>query len=167
MERSSTVAPRCHAGGYPVEWQTLGPGIRQRTEQDLAVILRDDPAVEENDRTVVGFRADEATEALAQAQRGLRQLKLHERIVVALGPTLNERIVGHAERKPRDHDAAEHVARQVYPLPERLRAEENGSALCEALEERATRAVDALCEHREAIRLERAELRGRLAQRGV
>src|SRR5207245_9617689 len=64
VERSSTVAPRCHAGGYHVEWQKLGPGIRQRTEKDLAVILSDDPAVEENDHTIVGTRADGPSDAL-------------------------------------------------------------------------------------------------------
>src|SRR5438270_10899413 len=111
VERLSTITPRCHAVGYPAEWQVLRPRVGERAEQDLPVIPGDDAAVEEYDRAVVGLGADEPAEALAKPKRGLRQLKLQEGVVVALGPPLHERIVGHAEGQPRDHDATEDVAR--------------------------------------------------------
>src|SRR5438309_10395581 len=139
----------------------LGARIRQRVQQDLSVVLGDDASVEEHDGTVVRLRADEPAEALAKPQGRLRQLELDERIVVALGPPLHERIVGHAERKPCDDDAAKDIARQVDTLPKRLRAEKHGAALSEALEQRTARAVDALGQHSEAVALERSESRGR------
>ena len=65
IERSSTVTPRRHAGGYAVEWQMLGARIGQRAEQHLAVVPRHDTAVEEHDGAVVGLGADQPAEALA------------------------------------------------------------------------------------------------------
>src|SRR5213595_1086864 len=117
-QRSSTITPRCHAAGYAAEWQVLRPRVGERAEQDVPVIPGDDAAVEEYDRAVVGLGADEPAEALAKPKRGLRQLKLQEGVVVALGPSLHERIVGHAEGQPGDHDATEDVARQIDAFPE-------------------------------------------------
>src|SRR5439155_20284172 len=118
LPRSSTITPRCHAAGYAAEWQVLRPRVGERAEQDVPVIPGDDAAVEEYDRAVVGLGADEPAEALAKPKRGLRQLKLQEGVVVALGPSLHERIVGHAEGQPGDHDATEDVARQIDAFPE-------------------------------------------------
>src|SRR6266568_4861308 len=109
FKRSSTVTPRRDAGGYCVEWQMLGACIGQRAEQHLPVVLGDDPAVEKYDGAVVGLRPNEPAKALTQPQRGLRQLKLHERVLVTLGSALNERIVGDTEGQPDDHDAAQGV----------------------------------------------------------
>src|SRR5467141_5009007 len=145
----------------------FGTRVGKGAEQDLSVIFRDDAAVQEHDGTVIGLCSDEPPEALAEPQRRLRQLELHEGVLVTLGPSLYERIVGHAERKPGDHDAAEDVAGQVDACPEGLRAEQHGPALREALEERAARAVDALRQDREALSFERAEARRRIAQARV
>src|SRR5256885_14384402 len=141
--------------------------IRQRTQEHFPVIPRDDATVEKHDGAVVGLGADEATEALTEAKSSLRQLKLHERVVVALGSPLDQRIIGHAEGQPDDHDAAEDVARQVHALPEGLRAEEHRAALRETLKERTTRAVNALREDRETLAFERAQARRRVSKARV
>src|SRR5207248_7842599 len=109
---------------------------------------------EEHDGAPVRARSDESAEALAQSQRGLWEVELAERILVSLGASLDERVIGHEERQPRDHHALEDLARQVDALPERLRAEENGPARGEAFEQRAARSIDPLSEHRDAGLLE-------------
>src|SRR5437764_11910399 len=141
--------------------------IRQRTEQHLPVIPGDDATVEKHDGAIVGLGADEAAEALTEAKSRLRQLKLHEGVVVALGSSLDQWIVRHAEGQPDDHDATEDVARQVDSLPEGLRAEEHRAALREALEERTARAVDALRQDRETLAFERAQARRRVSKARV
>src|SRR6266513_1630731 len=137
----------------------FGARIGQRTEEHFPVVPGDDATVEEHDGAIVGLGADEAAEALTKAKSSLRQLKLHEGVVVALGSSLDQRIVGHAEGQPDDHDAAEDVARQVHALPERLRTEEHRAALREALEERTPRAVNSLRQDRETLALECAQAR--------
>src|SRR5207247_10788998 len=98
-------------------------------------------------------------------QRRLRDLELGERILVALGAALNERIVGDRERQARDHDAAQEIAGEVDTLPERLRAQEHGTPRGEAPEERAPRAVHARREHGDTGLLERTEAGGGVAAR--
>lgn len=66
VERSSTVTPRCHADGYPVECHMLGPRIGQGAEQDLPVVPGDHAPVEQHDRAVVGLRADQPSEPLPE-----------------------------------------------------------------------------------------------------
>src|SRR5437899_7021036 len=90
-----------------------------------------------------------------------------KRVVVALGAALDERIVGHRERQPRDDYAAQEIAGQVDTLPERLGAEQHGLSGHEALEQRAARAVDPLREHGDTGLVEPAESAGDVAHRGV
>ena len=102
-------------------------------------------------------RSDEAAEALAQTQCGLWEVELAERILISLRASLNEGVVGHEERQPRDDHALEDLARQIDALPERLRAEEHGPPGGKTFEERAARSIDPLCEHRDARLFERRE----------
>src|SRR5438876_3816416 len=126
-----------HDDADPVALDALDSHRGQRGEERRTVVLEDHPPVEQHNGAAIGLRADEPAVALAQPEGRERELVLAERIVVPLGPALDERVVRHWERQLRDDDTAELVAGQVDTLPERLRAEEHRAAGGEPLEDRA------------------------------
>src|SRR5207245_7279382 len=61
----SARAPARHTGRDGPARHVLGARVRGRRQQHLAVFLRDHTAVQEDHRTVIRFRADQAAEALS------------------------------------------------------------------------------------------------------
>src|SRR5208282_4689760 len=104
--------------------------FRQRVEKGLAVLLRQHAIIQHHDDARVGLRADQSADALAKFQNRLRQGKFAEGISATrfnrLDARLDERMVGHGERQPRDDDVAQRLARHVHALPETVRAEQHG-----------------------------------------
>src|SRR6267142_2823543 len=76
--------------------------FRQRIEKGLAVLLRQNPVVQNHDDARVRLRADQASDALPEFQDRLGQRKFAEGISTArldpLQPRLDERMVRHRER---------------------------------------------------------------------
>src|SRR5690606_32427082 len=120
--------------------------LRQGPQEEPAVGLGLDARVEDDDTSLVLVRADEAAEALLEADDGAGDGVLGEGGAAAgldaLAPRLGEGAVGRVEGEARDDDVAEGPPADVDALPEAGGAEEDGvAALAEALEDGGARAV--------------------------
>ena len=93
-------------------------GSRQGIKEGAPVRPVRDAVVHQDDSTSIALPADQPAEALLEAQDGLRQRQLPERIGEGGAPCQLERVARNAEGQADDHDTGEGIARDVDPFPE-------------------------------------------------
>src|SRR4029434_6678820 len=99
----------------------LHRALRQRPEKRLAVLLRQDARVEDDDDALVLLCADEAPDALAKFENRFGERILGEGVAAAafdfFQSRLNQWMIGYGEWEARDDDVAQCSARDIDAAP--------------------------------------------------
>src|SRR5690606_34962942 len=101
------------------------PECRQGVHEGVAIAPADNATVEDNACAAVVGTADQPAKTLLEAQDGLRNRILRERILELLTAGSKNRIGRHRERQLRYDEKAKGIADDVNPFPERVRAEDD------------------------------------------
>ena len=126
-------------------FQASGPTITgQAIKEELAVLLADEPVVENGQDTAVVSTADQAPKSLLQRDHGLRDLIISEGVATVFVDLADsggdDRIGGHREGQAVNDHRAELLSLYVYALPERAGGEEDGMrGGSEAIKQRGAR----------------------------
>src|SRR5205814_9514164 len=103
----------------------------QGGKKSPAVGTGHDSIIQDHHDAVIAFRADETADALAQFQDRFWKRVFRERVAAVrfnqFQLRLDQRMIGHRERQPRDDHIRERVARHIHAHPKTVRPEKNAA----------------------------------------